>query len=167
MRKEDMEYYSEFLKEFQKETDRGCALVGAALLDNQLEDTLRSFFLKCKASEELLSTYGPLGSFSSRIKLAYCIGAIVEPEYHELEIIRNIRNEFAHGLHGISFETQRIKDLCSNFKSDTPGDISNDPRFQFINAVVCTSSGLFYRSELVSFKEIVVKLPRKDDRRKN
>ena len=157
MRQKDIDYYSEFLSEFQKETDRGCALVGAALLDNQLENTLRSFFKKNKESEELLSANGPLGTFSSRIKLAFCIGAIIDMEYHELEIIRVIRNEFAHGLHGISFETQKIRDLCKNFNSDTPGDISYNPRFQFINAVILTSLSLFYRPEQIVSQKLNAK----------
>ena len=36
MREEDIKYFSEFLAEFQKETDRGAALVGAALIDTRL-----------------------------------------------------------------------------------------------------------------------------------
>jgi mannitol operon repressor len=41
----DFEDFSAFLREFQSETDRGAALVGAALIDQKLADTLRSFFV--------------------------------------------------------------------------------------------------------------------------
>ena len=45
MDKADIAYMSEFLKEFQEETDRGAALVGAALLDQQLLKILKVIFL--------------------------------------------------------------------------------------------------------------------------
>jgi DNA-binding MltR family transcriptional regulator len=155
MRTEDINYYSEFLKEFQKESDRGAALVGAALLDDKLASTLLSFFKKTKESRELLDVNSPLGSFNARIKVTYCIGLINEFEYREMETIRKIRNEFAHQLHGISFQTPKITALCKNLRSDTPGDISGNPRFQFINAVICTSLGLFYRPELIEVNKKV------------
>jgi hypothetical protein len=54
MREEDIRDFSAFLKEFQTETDRGAALVGAALIDQKLSDTLRSFFVVGNTAAELL-----------------------------------------------------------------------------------------------------------------
>jgi mannitol operon repressor len=63
MHEEDIKYFSAFLAEFQKETDRGAALVGAALIDTRLEAVLRSHFLEIKAVEELMEGgNAPLGS---------------------------------------------------------------------------------------------------------
>jgi len=53
LREEDIKYFSAFLAEFQKEADRGSALVGAALIDTRLEAVVRSHFLEIKAVEEL------------------------------------------------------------------------------------------------------------------
>ncbi len=44
MRVEDARDLSEFMDEFSKESDRGLALIGAAVIDEKLEQTLRSFF---------------------------------------------------------------------------------------------------------------------------
>lgn len=161
MRHEDIQYYSIFLKEFQDESDRGAALIGAAMLDDKLANTLLSFFKNKKEGKELLQVNSPLGSFNSRIKISYCIGLITDLEYHDLEIIRKVRNEFAHRLTGMSFESPKIKTLCSNLKSDTPGDISTNPRFLFINAVICRLLGLFYRPELMVQTEVILKTSRK------
>lgn len=66
MREEDRKYFSEFLKEFQDETDRGAALVGGALIDSRLKRILDSHFLDNKTSKQLLEgANAPLGSLSS------------------------------------------------------------------------------------------------------
>ena len=115
MREEDLEYFSGFLKEFQAETDRGAALVGAALLDKQLHDLLRSHLLDKKESLELLEGgSAPLGTFSARIKASYCLGLITDLEHRELQLIRKVRNEFAHQTHGLTFQNEKIASLCGN-----------------------------------------------------
>ena len=57
MREADRKDLSTFLREFESETDRGSALVGAALIDQKLADTLRSFFVLGKISNELLEHF--------------------------------------------------------------------------------------------------------------
>jgi mannitol operon repressor len=115
MREEDIKYFSAFLAEFQKETDRGAALVGAALIDTRLDAVLRSHLVDSKAVDELMEGgNAPLGTFSSRIKMAYALGLITELEFDECEIIRRIRNYFAHGVHGLTFQDQKLSALCNN-----------------------------------------------------
>ncbi len=58
MREEDLKYFSEFLKEFQEETDRGAALVGAALIDDRLGRLLKAHFVECKDAEGVAALYG-------------------------------------------------------------------------------------------------------------
>jgi mannitol operon repressor len=150
MREEDVRYLSEFLSEFQSETDRGAALVGAALIDDRLERLLRSHFLDCKESSELLDgANAPLGTFSARIKTAYCLGLITELECRECDIIRRVRNEFAHRLHGLTFEDQEVHDLCNDLQANTPDGerFRGDARQLFINSVILTSLALWYRPE--------------------
>lgn len=54
MREADSKDLSAFLREFQPKTDRGAVLVGAALMDQELADTLRAFFIAPKSAGELL-----------------------------------------------------------------------------------------------------------------
>jgi mannitol operon repressor len=68
MEDEDVDYVSAFLKEFQEESDRGAALVGAALLDARLVRLLLSHMLPGKVASELVNgRNAPLGAFSARI----------------------------------------------------------------------------------------------------
>lgn len=91
----------------------------------------------------------PLGTLSARTKICFCLGLITELEFHEINTIRRIRNEFAHGVHGVSFATQMIKDLSNNLKANTPNGarFNGDPRQLFINSVVLLSMALWYRPE--------------------
>lgn len=153
MKEEDLKYFSSFLKEFQEETDRGAALVGAALIDERLERLLRSHLIECKQTEVILNGINaPLGSLSARVILAYCLGLITQLEFNEIEVIRRVRNEFAHEVHGLSFKAQKVKYLCHNLKANTPDDkrFDGDERQLFINSVILTSLSLWYRPEFAA-----------------
>lgn len=151
---EHAEDLASFVKELQSETDRGLPLVGASLIDEKLLNTLESFFVDGKSATKLLSApNAPLGTFSSRIDACYSLALIDKLEYQEIGLIRKIRNEFAHAKHGLSFESERIKGLCSSLQSPLPegGDYPVDtPRFRLVNAIVCIVLRLYYRPEWVA-----------------
>lgn len=69
--------------------------------------------------DEILSpSRGPLGSFSSRMRLARALSWISEAMYFDLEQIRVIRNEFAHNFdHALSFADQSVADKCKNLNT--------------------------------------------------
>jgi mannitol operon repressor len=154
VREEDIKDFSAFLREFQDETDRGAALVGAAVIDDRLLETLRAFMVSNNAASALLDGgTAPLGTFSSRIDATYALGLISVHEHSECHIIRRIRNEFAHRKHGVTFMDEKIRGLCDGLQSDLPGgrkEFKEKPRSVFINAVVLTSMALTYRSEWVA-----------------
>lgn len=153
MRETDLQDFSRFLSEFQDETDRGAALVGAALLDLRLSETLRAFMVGPKAASDLLDGgTAPLGTFSSRIKATFALGLIDAHERAECDLIRRVRNEFAHQPHGITFVDPKIEALCDKLRSDLPGGRESHlgkPRFVFINAVILVAARLTYRAERV------------------
>ncbi|HET6327076.1 MAG TPA: MltR family transcriptional regulator [Planctomycetaceae bacterium] len=89
--------------------------MAAAYLDDLLEVMLREHFAGGrKVADDLLSGNGPLAPFSARIKLAFSLRLIREDQFNDLERIRKIRNEFAHGHQGVSFDSQPIRDLCDS-----------------------------------------------------
>ena len=160
MREVDRSDFAAFLKEFQDETDRGAALVGAALLDQKLADTLRAFMVDHRVSRDLFETTRPLGTFAARIKTAFALGLVDVHEMQEMELIRKVRNEFAHSLHGTTFSEPEIAKLCDRLKSDLPGgreEFEGKQRFAYINAVTLTALRLTYRSEHVVKEKRVTK----------
>ncbi len=150
-----------FVEELKKETDRGLPLVGTALIDEKLHDTLNAFFIESKSTKNILTgSNAPLGTFSAKIGLCFSLGLIDECEYSEINLIRKIRNKFAHAKHGISFESDRIRSYCNSLESDSPQDSNypvNEPRFRLTNAIVCIALRLYYRPDWVKKEKRVIK----------
>ncbi len=103
-----------FFKELQYESPRAAVIIACAFLDAQLRAILLNSFVDKKTSEELLES--DISSFSSRIKTAYCMGLISESMFHDLNIIRKIRNKFAHQMHGYSFDEPEIVRWCNSLE---------------------------------------------------
>lgn len=106
-----------------KESDRGCVLVGASLLDYMLEKIIRRTLLpdakgtKKKVINSLFEINGPFSSFWSKTQFLYGIGIIKEDFYSDLEIIRKIRNIVAHNFDVVSFSDKRIADKTEKLKA--------------------------------------------------
>ncbi len=156
----EIQELSEFLNEFNKETDRGAALNAASVLDEWLLNILKGFLADNKSSKDLLDGFNaPLGTFSARAAAAHSLGLIQDNEFQEITIIRKIRNEFGHAWRGISFDTQKISDLTSNLSWLGPKDLesTSGPRIRFNFAVAILLSDLLWRSRLVKKNKIVAK----------
>jgi DNA-binding MltR family transcriptional regulator len=89
-------------EELHKESDRAAIVLGAAWLDEGLAALLRAVLLpameKKEESDELLGLNGPLGDFASRIKLCHRLGLINDDFRKAIDIIRKMRNKFAHSV---------------------------------------------------------------------
>jgi DNA-binding MltR family transcriptional regulator len=109
---------SSMLAELEKESDRGVALIGAAYLDEVLEQLLRAVLVdRKKHVDDLLGCERPLASFSARISMAYCLGLLDQDFYDDLQLIRKIRNDFAHRHEPASFELPTVRDRCLQLRS--------------------------------------------------
>lgn len=102
--------------ELEKESDRGCALVAAAYLENEINELLDCFFIKqgARARAALFDFNGPVGTFSSKIKMSAALGLLPEEIHKALDIIRKIRNEFAHLHEPLDFESTKVKQQVIN-----------------------------------------------------
>ena len=131
------------------------------MLDDKLRGALDAFLVEGNAASRLLDDgNAPLGTLSARADACVALGLIDDFEHAEITLVRKVRNEFAHGLHGTNFQTEPIRGYCANLKSDLPegaGHPTNDPRFRFINSVVSLVSRLYYRSEWVGRERRVAK----------
>jgi len=130
--------FSEFLDEFNRETERGAALAAAAFLDDILERVLAAFLIPNDSGSALTSGFNaPLATLSARIAACHALGLISEVEFREAQLIRKVRNEFAHKVK-MSFETDGMKSLCARFTlSAKPyGDVTVSTRGQFTTAAV-------------------------------
>lgn len=136
---------------FTKQSDRGSALVAVAWVDDALEASLRAFLRHDRnLADMILRPEGPLGSFSSRIKTAYLLGIITASLYSDLEIMRKIRNDFAHVRQAMRFTNQSIKDRCKSlvgakaFRRGTGQPIRSPRQMFLISAVLAADFLLSY-----------------------
>lgn len=121
----DNQYYSElqeFIEEFKNESDRAAVILGAAKLDNFLYQILSTALLASSSSrDELLDGDSPLGTFSSRIMMTFRLGLITADFAKTLNLIRKIRNSFAHEISGATINSgghsDRIRELALPFKN--------------------------------------------------
>jgi hypothetical protein len=125
-----------FRNALSSESDRGCALFAAAYLDSSLSDLLFvSLVPNNKIEVDLFKGTAPLATFSSRIKMAYYLGLISQPCRRDLDIIRGIRNDFAHKLEIGSFEVQAVQDRCTAL-AYSYHEKHADPKAHFVSAVM-------------------------------
>jgi DNA-binding MltR family transcriptional regulator len=101
-----------FLDALNKESHRGAVLISCSYIDEQLRQIILAYMLNNPESLKLLVGYNaPSGTFSARVTAAYSLALISEIEYQECNVLRKIRNEFAHSV-SASFSDQNIIDLC-------------------------------------------------------
>jgi mannitol operon repressor len=148
--------FASFLDDFNKETERGAALAAAAFLDDILERMLAAFLLDAETTRDLLIGFNaPLGSLSARIAATHAMGLISEDERRECDLIRKVRNEFAHKVR-MSFDNERVKGLCSSLKySAKPYDkVTVSTRGAFSTAAVLLILNLTNRSHYVGLEKL-------------
>jgi hypothetical protein len=84
-----------------------------------------------------------LGTFSGKILIGYHIGAISSDAHHDLRIMKDIRNDFAHDFSPLSFASEDIAKACGKLTLKTasvvPGShlaeiMPPGPRGHFVGA---------------------------------
>lgn len=145
--------HRQVIQELEAQTDRGAAIIGAALLDMRLKEAIKTRLIsRPGVIEELFKPNAPLGSFSARIDLAYCLGLYGEHSHRDLNLIRKIRNDFAHFEAPLDFTSPSVTNRCAELWLPKSVEINNQPlspvgaRAQYVRAVNILSS-YFWQSQ--------------------
>lgn len=146
----DPKEWQRLASEFQHKGDRAAAILGAVYLESYLGQLIAGFLVKDKAEvAKLLGEEYPIGSFSARIKAAYCMGLISANEYYDLKLILAIRNIFANDVEGAAFTDDGIREKCFMLKIPRalllPGE-TRTPRRLFVFASTILTQHLALRS---------------------
>jgi DNA-binding MltR family transcriptional regulator len=144
------EQWTEWLEEFQGESDRACAVLGPAFLDEQLRALLEAFLVNDpgRVPDLFEGAAGPLASFSARIGMSYALGFLAPSEMRDVDLIRKIRNDFAHELHGVSFQSSSVASRCReltgcNHLVPFTGEMT--PRLRFVMTVLFLANWIALR----------------------
>jgi DNA-binding MltR family transcriptional regulator len=97
--------------EFDHSSDRSCAIVAAASLEELLENIIRARLVANSSSQDTLfdSPNAPIASFSAKIDFAFRLGLVSHRLAHDCHMVRRIRNKFAHQVEGASFTEADIQ----------------------------------------------------------
>jgi hypothetical protein len=125
--------------------DRATAIMATGFLEDLLAIAIVHKFRRVPSENQttdLFTGYGPLATLSARATLAFLLGVIGPDASHDLKIIRRIRNDFAHVITPITFESEEIASRCKSLKlktklkPDLDERAGSGPRGSFIRSVM-------------------------------
>lgn len=102
---------------YHGESDRGAAILAGSFVEHALGLFLRSKTRDPEIADTLFGPVGPLSSFSQRIAVAYAFSFIPEARYRDLELVRRIRNHFAHHPLDATFSSPDVVRLASRLST--------------------------------------------------
>lgn len=99
--------------------DRATALVLGSILEQGIEIAVLSHTVLTNENEQK-ELFGPPDgaamNFYTKIQLAYALGVFGTNSKDDLNVIRHVRNAFAHARIKLSFESPEVFDLCDCLK---------------------------------------------------
>jgi hypothetical protein len=101
--------------ELTNASDRVAAIACAAFLDDSIGVALLTRFISIGAKWKdkiFTGPNSPLGTFYSKAVVGYALGLFGPKTYSDLDVIRKIRNDFAHTPTPLRFEDEKIAKLC-------------------------------------------------------
>jgi hypothetical protein len=143
--------------QFEK-NDKSVALLAASVLDDVLQEALRTFFRDLNSTEfsNLFDPDMPLGSFSAKARIAYAMRLCERRDTKNLDCIREVRNAFAHSIKPVSFNTPEISKVCSYLRpAEAETDLGRTQRWPARILYVATVSELvlkFMRARITNLK---------------
>ena len=121
----------ELEQEFYADSDRAVGILQASAVEVQLEAALKGE-MKATISKDVLSDIfafnGPLGTFSSKILIGHGLGLFGKKTFHDLELIRELRNAFAHCGKPMKFATPVIANMCKHLLIPDIANVASIPQ---------------------------------------
>lgn len=102
----------------QDPNEMAAVLMIGSLLDSTLQKFILARFPRPPddIKGDMFGSGSPLREFSSKIKIGYAMGLYGPKTRKDLDSIREVRNNFAHTLQPINFETTEVINVCKRIK---------------------------------------------------
>jgi len=141
-----IEEFEQAHTELRRDGARGAVILGATIVEHQIRDLLVSRLrpdLTYAELEELFGPSRPLASFATKIKLGYAMQIYGLKTRHDLELLRELSNLFAHSRTVITFATPEVVDTLRQFICH----VRREPnmRSRFISVVHILTAHLYLR----------------------
>ena len=155
LKQKEKEEAESFFESFSHETDRGFAITAVCYLDDALEKLIRGAYIEDPKVSSLFRNNQILQTFYNKISICYFSGLIEEPVYHDLMLVGEIRNRFAHGITAkLRFSDKKITEKIDRFRELPDTHRNYPPRLKF-TLIVCHLGALLrtHRDILLEIKE--------------
>ena len=97
--------------------DRLLAIMSASFLEDILKTTfIYQWNISKSKQDSFFGTNGPLSTFSNRCLIAKSLNWLSDEDYAHVNIIRKLRNEFAHNHRIVNFGQKNVADLFKGLK---------------------------------------------------
>jgi hypothetical protein len=108
------DHYEMYRRETHGEkNDRGAAILMATNLENALQSAIVSHLqLRSSQRRELFKFDSPMGTFENKIRIAAALKIIGPITRKNIEVIKAIRNAFAHAKIPITFKDAEVTAAC-------------------------------------------------------
>jgi DNA-binding MltR family transcriptional regulator len=137
--------FEAIMEEVAKQSDRGAAIIYASLLEKVLETLIikRLRPLSSNQKNALFGRMAPLSTFAAKIELGFAIGLYSRNAYENLNMVREVRNKFAHKFEPLTFEHKKIIELIHKpDRMHTISKASATPKAEFI--LTCSILGALF-----------------------
>jgi hypothetical protein len=119
-----------------EKNDRGTAILAATLVENAITYAIsRQNSRFAYRARKLFENNGPISTLDAKILIADCFGMLGPNTRHNLDIIKHIRNTFAHARIPITFITSEIESACHALREPPTADMNgrkwDSPREKF------------------------------------
>jgi DNA-binding MltR family transcriptional regulator len=124
----------------RKDEPRTAVILAATLVEDMLRALLIAHMAKGAdekdGPKDLFGPMGPLRSFDAKIRLGYAMKIYGDRTFHDLDLLREVRNVFAHGKLSISFSTPGIKWAVDSFICHDRGKDNPQKRFYSVTTIL-------------------------------
>lgn len=92
------EILQKIIEEIGQSPMRSSIITATALMDSMLEKVIKNHLVSDIKEDDIFSFQGCLGTFSSKINMAYALGLISKDLSRDMHLFRKMRNSCAHEL---------------------------------------------------------------------
>lgn len=114
----EFDYFKAMNTSLADKSDRVCTIVAASWVDHFLKVKFMNEFSEgnAEAREALFSGHGPFSALSAKLNVAFCAGWIDGDLYHDLKVIKKLRDGFAHTIDSASFDDEPTSAILAKFR---------------------------------------------------
>lgn len=146
----------------QAESDRGAAIMAAALVENILQMVICTRIVNPGATVQGLWFEGPnapFASFAAKIKLGRAVAIYGEHMEKRLGVIKDIRNAFAHRSLPLDFTHPTLIASCLKLSPRPEQHITRSMRSVFCASCISLANMLIEDAEKHAEKDMAISFP--------